>query len=97
MEKGYEWRNIEKNHTWELVALPKKKKAVVLKRIYKTKYNEDGNVQKYKAGFVAKGYTSQLGVDFTKTFAPIPRMETIKIVLALATQIQLQVCQLIIK
>lgn len=92
-----EMTSIAKNHTWELVALLKKKKAVVLKWIYKTKYNEDGNVQKYKARFVAKGYTSQLGVDFTKTFAPIPRMETIKIVLALATQIQLQVFQLIIK
>ena len=60
---------IEKNKTWELVKLPKEKEVIGLKWIYKTKYNEDGLVQKHKARLVAKGYSQQPGVDFTETFA----------------------------
>ena len=53
-----------------------------LKWVLKIKYNEDGSTQKHKARIVAKGYSQQLGIDFTKTFVPIARMETIGIVLA---------------
>ncbi|XP_057449943.1 uncharacterized protein LOC130741148 [Lotus japonicus] len=50
-----EMRSIEKNQTWQLVDLPKGKDSIGLKWVYKTKYNEDGSVQKYKARLVAKG------------------------------------------
>lgn len=69
----------EKNHTWQLVDLPRGKDAIGLKWVYKTKYNEDGSVKKYKARLVAKGYSQQPGVDFNETFAPVVRMETIRI------------------
>ena len=62
---------IEKNKTWELIKLPKEKEVIGLQWIYKTKYNEDGSVQKHKTRLVAKGYSQQLGVDFTETFAPM--------------------------
>ena len=88
---------IEKNKTWELVKLPKEKEVIGLKWIYKTKYNEDGSVQKHKARLVAKGYSQQPGVDFTETFAPVAQMETIRIVLALAAQLELSVFQLDVK
>ena len=52
-----------------------------LKWVFKIKYNEDGSIQKHKARIVAKGYLQQPGVDFTETFAPVARMETIIIVL----------------
>ncbi|URE13018.1 Retrotransposon protein [Musa troglodytarum] len=60
-----EWRkamkeeinSIEKNETWELMNLPKEKKAIGLKWVYKTKYNADGSIQKHKARLVAKGYS----------------------------------------
>ena len=48
------------------------------------KYKEDVSIQKHKARLVEKGYSQQTGVDFNKTFALVARMETIKIVLALA-------------
>ena len=73
--------SIEKNQTWKLVDFPKENKTVGLKWVFKIKYNEDGSIQKHKARIVAKGYLQQPGVDFTETFAPIARMETIIIVL----------------
>jgi hypothetical protein len=50
-----EMTSIEKNQTWKLVDLLKEKKAIGLKSVFKIKYNEDGNIQKYKARIVAKG------------------------------------------
>jgi hypothetical protein len=73
--------SIEKNQTWKLVDFPKENKTVGLKWVFKIKYNEDGSIQKHKARIVAKGYLQQPGVDFTETFAPVARMETIIIVL----------------
>ena len=54
---------IDRNDTWELMELPKGGKQVGVKWIYKTKFNENGEVDKYKARLVAKGYTQQHGVD----------------------------------
>ncbi|KAL0410958.1 UNVERIFIED_CONTAM: Retrovirus-related Pol polyprotein from transposon TNT 1-94 [Sesamum latifolium] len=68
---------IEKNETWKLVDLPKGKKTIGLKWIFKIKFNQDGSIQKYKARLVAKGYSQQPGIDFTETYAPVARIETI--------------------
>ena len=88
---------IEKNHTWDLVELPKNKDVIGLKWVYKTKYKEDGSIQKHKARLVAKGYSQQPGVDFNETFAPVARMETIRTFLALAAQHELPIYQLDVK
>ena len=71
--------------------------VIGLKWIYKTKYNEDGSIQKHKACLVAKGYSQQPGVDFHETFAPVVRMKTIRTFLALAAQMELEVFQLDVK
>ncbi|CAJ2635972.1 unnamed protein product [Trifolium pratense] len=55
---------IEKNETWELTELPEGSKRIGVKWIFKTKYNENGKVEKYKARLVAKGYSQQHGVDY---------------------------------
>ena len=68
-----------------------------LKWVYKTKYKEDGTIQKHKARLVAKGYSQQPGVDFNETFAPVARMETIRTMLALAAQMETPVYQLDVK
>uniref|UniRef100_A0A2N9EW08 CCHC-type domain-containing protein n=1 Tax=Fagus sylvatica TaxID=28930 RepID=A0A2N9EW08_FAGSY len=89
--------SIERNQTWELVDLPNGREVIGLKWIYKTKFKEDGSIQKHKARLVAKGYAQQPRVDFHETFAPVVRMETIRTVLALAAQMELQVFQLDVK
>jgi len=77
---------IRKNNTWEITNLPHGAKTVGVKWVYKTKLNECGKVDKYKARLVAKGYTQQYGVDYMEVFALVARMDTIRLILALAAQ-----------
>ncbi|KAL0448265.1 UNVERIFIED_CONTAM: Retrovirus-related Pol polyprotein from transposon TNT 1-94 [Sesamum latifolium] len=53
-----EMSTVENNKTWELVDLPKGKKTIRLKWIFKIKFNQDGSIQKYKARLVAKGISA---------------------------------------
>ena len=88
---------IENNNTWELTNLPAGAKTIGLKWIFKTKLNENGEVEKYKARLVAKGYSQQYGVDYTEVFAPVARWDTIRMVIALAAQKGWNVYQLDVK
>jgi hypothetical protein len=77
---------IERNQMWELVDIPQHKKAIGVKWVYRTKLNSDGYVNKYKARLVVKGYARMFGVDFSETFTPVARMDTIRMLLALIAQ-----------
>ncbi|KAM0011992.1 putative RNA-directed DNA polymerase [Helianthus debilis subsp. tardiflorus] len=89
-----EWReamkaelaSIEKNDTWFLTKLPPNQKAIGLKWVFKRKKDAAGNVTKHKARLVAKGYVQQKGIDFDDAFAPVARLETIRLLLALAAE-----------
>ncbi|RVW95066.1 Retrovirus-related Pol polyprotein from transposon RE1 [Vitis vinifera] len=81
-----ELRMIEKNDTWELVDRPQHRKVIGVKWVYRTKLNADGSVNKYKARLVVKGYSQVFGVDFSETFAPVARLDTIRMLLALTAQ-----------
>ena len=81
-----EIKSKEKNDTWVLIDLPAGAKKIGVKWIYKTKLNEHGEVDKYKARLVAKGYTQQHGVDYTEVFVLMARMDTIRMIIALAAQ-----------
>ncbi|GJR95477.1 ribonuclease H-like domain, reverse transcriptase, RNA-dependent DNA polymerase, partial [Tanacetum coccineum] len=76
--------SINRNNTWELTTLPKGHKAIGLKWVFKTKKDANGNIIKHKARLVAKGYIQQHGIDFEEVFAPVARMETIRLLLAIA-------------
>ncbi|KAJ9560810.1 hypothetical protein OSB04_005970 [Centaurea solstitialis] len=75
---------INKNKTWKLATLPDKQKAIGLKWVFKLKRDADGKIIKYKARLVAKGYVQEHGIDYDEVFAPVARMETIRLILALA-------------
>lgn len=79
-----EMKSIERNKTWHLTELPKGHKAIGLKWIYKLKRDANGKINKYKARLVAKGYVQEQGVDFDEIFAPVTRIETVRLLLALA-------------
>jgi len=75
---------IEINNTWDLVDFPEDKNCIGVKWIYKTKLNADGDVEKYKARLVAQGFSQQPGIDYNETFAPVARLDTVRMVLAIA-------------
>ena len=79
-----EYSSLMKNHTWDLVPLPKGRKLVRCKWVYRTKYVANGYVDKYKARLVAKGFSQVEGIDYSETFAPIAKMNSICLVLSLA-------------
>ena len=88
---------IEKNKTWELIDRPQNKKVIGVKWVYRTKLNVDGSINKHKARLVVKGYAQVFGVDYSDTFAPITRLDTIRLLLAIAAQMNWRVYQLDVK
>nr|GEZ69325.1 integrase, catalytic region, zinc finger, CCHC-type, peptidase aspartic, catalytic [Tanacetum cinerariifolium] len=77
--------DIEVSHmAWELVPRPYKVMVITLKWIYKVKLDELGGILKNKARLVARGYREEEGIDFEESFAPVARLEAIRIFLAFA-------------
>lgn len=79
-----EMKSIEDNDTWELITPQQGVKAIGVRLVFKTKYNEKGKVEKHKARLATKGYTQKCGIDYSEVFAPLARWDTIRIILALA-------------
>ncbi|GJX59588.1 zinc finger, CCHC-type containing protein [Tanacetum coccineum] len=89
--------SINKNNTWTLTTLPPDQKAIGLKWVFKTKRDAEGKIIKYKARLVAKGYVQEQGIDFDEVFAPVARIETVRLILALAAHHGWQVHHLDVK
>lgn len=88
---------IEKNNTWQLVDRTQDRKFISIKWVFKTKLNVDGSINKFKERLVVKGYTHIFGVNYSNTFAPVARLDTIRILLVVATQKGWKVYQLDVK
>jgi len=75
---------LDANVTWELVALPKNKKAIGHRWVYKVKHNVDGSMSKYKIRLVAKGYAQTYGINYEETCSPIAKMTTVRVIIVMA-------------
>ncbi|GKA67384.1 ribonuclease H-like domain-containing protein [Tanacetum coccineum] len=75
---------LNENHTWEITDLPPNRKAIGNKWIYKIKYKSSGDIDRYKARLVVKGFNKKEGIDFDETFSPVVKMSTVRCVVALS-------------
>jgi hypothetical protein len=66
-----EMDSLHKNHTYELVKLPKGKKVLKNKSVYRIKQEEHTSHPRYKARLVVKGFSQRKGIDFDEIFSPI--------------------------
>jgi hypothetical protein len=88
---------LQKNKTWDLVQLPKGKKAVGCMWVFTVKQTPEGKVERYKARLVAKGYSQTHGIDYDETFALVTKMSTVKILISCTVNFRWSLHQLDVK
>ena len=97
MEMKEEMDCLEKNKILELVEVPKDRKNVGCKWVFKLKKGVDGKVERYKAIFVAKWYSQMEGIDYNEIFSQVIKLVSIRIVLALVALLDLDLEKLDVK
>ena len=92
-----ELNNFARNEVWELVKRPNDHNIIGTKWVFRNKQDENGIVVRNKARLVAQGYSQVEGLDFDETFAPVARLEAIRILLACATSHNIKLYQIDVK
>lgn len=82
--------SIHDNQVWELVELPEGRTPIGSRWVFKVKTNGDGSVERCKARLVAQGYSQKEGLDYDETFSPVVRPESVRSIIALASQLGLK-------
>jgi hypothetical protein len=77
--------------TYTPAKLPEERKAIACKWVYRLKKDSEGNVVRYKARLVAKGFSQIPGIDFDETFAPVMRLDTLRLLIAISISLKLKV------
>ena len=88
-----ELNSLKKNDTYRYVELPRGKKALKNKWVFKVKTKLDGS-KKYKARLVIKGFLQKEGVDYSETFAPVVKYKSLRLLLGIANQRNMEVHQM---
>ena len=92
-----EMKALQRNETWVLVPLPQGKKVIGCRWVYTLKLNAVGTLERFKARLVAKGYTQSYGIDYFETFAPMTKLNTVKILIVLAPKYGWDILQFDVK
>ncbi|KAH9726184.1 hypothetical protein KPL70_008163 [Citrus sinensis] len=93
-----EMKSLHQNQTWELVKLPKGKRAIGNKWVYTKKQGSSNQTtHRYKARLVAKGFAQKEGIDYNEVFSPVVKHTSIRILLALVAEYEFELAQLDVK
>eukprot|EP00253_Pinus_taeda_P028780 PITA_28780 len=92
-----EYSSIMKNDVWEVVPRLEGKSVVTSRWIYKVKHAADGSIKKFKARFVARGFSQVEGVDYEETFAPVARYTSIRSIITIAVEMGWKIHQMNVK
>ena len=92
-----EMNSMTSNRVWDLVELPNGVKAVGCKWVLKTKKDSLGNIERHKARLVAKGFTQREGIDYTETFSPLSKKDSMRIIMALVAHFDFDLHQMDMK
>jgi hypothetical protein len=92
-----EYTSIMKNDVWDIVPRPKGKLVVSSNWLYKIKHAVDGSIEKFKARFVARGFSQKEGVDYKETLATVARNTSIRVVMSLVAFMGWRIHQMDVK
>lgn len=89
--------SLKENNTWTLVNLPEGRKAISNKWVYRVKLKTSGELERYKARLVIRGFSQQYGVDYNETFSAVVKFSSIRMILSIAAAEQLVLKQFDVK
>jgi hypothetical protein len=95
--KKEEMNSMKSNRVWDLVELPNGVKAIGCKWVFKTKKDSLGNIERYKARLIAKGFTQKEGIDYTETFSPVSKKDSLRVILTLVAHFDLELQKMDVK
>jgi len=95
MDSGYD--SLMDNDTWVLVDRPRGRNVLKNRWVYVVKYKADGSVDRFKARLVIKGFLQKYGIAYTEIFAPVVRMEVLRLLLAIAAAMDWDIEQMDVK
>lgn len=91
---GEEVKALLKNNTWDIIDRPPKQNVISCRFVLRNKLEDDGTIKRRKARLVARGFAQRHGIEFTETYAPVARMNSIRILTALSASLGLEMHQL---
>ena len=92
-----ELNQFERNNVWKLVEKPENYPVIGTKWVFRNKLDEHGIIIRNKARLVAKGYNQEEGIDYEETYAPVARLEAIRMLLAYASIMDFKLYQMDVK
>ena len=92
-----ELHQFERNKVWHLVPKPAERTIIRTTWVFQNKLDESGTVTRNKARLVVQGYNQEEGIDYEETFAPVARIEAIRILIAFAAHMEIKLYQMNVK
>ena len=90
-------KSMKTNGVWDLETISKRAKTVGYKWVYKTKHDSKGNIERFKARLVVKGFTQREDIDYNETFFPVSCKDSFRIIMALVAYYDLELYQMDVK